>query len=68
MALSWTENTIFLINQLRKDDFLQRFDHIFTLIREGPLIYHEHILVAAIALLIHYCTASHSACDSGEFK
>lgn len=59
MALSWTENTNFLINQLRKIDFLERFNHIFTLIGEGPLIYQEHILVAASPLLIHYCTASH---------
>lgn len=54
MALSWTENTNFLINQLRKIDFLEWFDHIFMLILEGPLIYQERILVAASALLIYY--------------
>lgn len=62
MALSWTENTNFLINQLRKMDFffLQRFGHTFMLIGDGPLIYQGHILVAASALLMHYYTASPS--------
>lgn len=58
MALSWTENTNFLINQLREIDFLESFDHIFMLMGERLLIYQECILVAASALLIHYCSAS----------
>lgn len=67
MALSWTENTNFLINRLRKMDFfLDRFDHIFTLTGDGTLIYREHTLVAASFLLMRYYNdlSVYSASDS----